>query len=97
MGMILHDWDLQHKKMLIEKAYRALPPGGAFAAIENIIDDERRQNSFGLLMSLNMLIEFGEAFDFTGADFRGWCLEAGFSRCEIIPLAGPTSAAVAYK
>ena len=97
MGMILHDWNLDAKKMLIGKAYQALPPGGAFVAIESIIDDERRQNIFGLLMSLNMLIEFGEAFDFTGADFRQWCLEAGFARCEILPLAGPASAAIAYK
>ena len=97
MGMILHDWNLPVKKMLIEKAYRALPEGGALVAIEHIIDDERRSNSFGLLMSLNMLIEFGEAFDFTGADFRQWCLGAGFSRCEILPLGGPASAAIAYK
>jgi hypothetical protein len=97
MGMILHDWNLENKKMLIGKAYRALPPGGAFVAIENIIDDDRRKNAFGLMMSLNMLIEFGEAFDFTGAQFAEWCKEAGFSRCEIIPLAGPASAAVAYK
>ncbi len=97
MGMILHDWNLADKKMLIAKAYRALPVGGALVAIENIIDDERRQNSFGLLMSVNMLIEFGEAFDFTGAQFAEWCEEAGFSRCEITPLAGPASAAVAYK
>jgi hypothetical protein len=97
MGMILHDWNLEKKKMLIAKAYRALPEGGAFVAIENIIDDARRENAFGLLMSLNMLIEFGDAFDFTGADFTSWCLEAGFKRCEILPLAGPASAAIAYK
>ena len=97
MGMILHDWNLENKKMLISKAYRALPAGGALVAIENIIDDERRKNTFGLMMSLNMLIEFGEAFDFTGAQFTEWCKEAGFSHCEIIHLAGPASAAVAYK
>lgn len=97
MGMVLHDWNLPAKKMLVAKAYRALPEGGAFVAIENIIDDERRHNVVGLLMSLNMLIEFGEAFDFTGADFRSWCLEAGFSRCEILPLAGSASAAIAHK
>ena len=97
MGMILHDWNLEKKKMLIAKAYRALPAGGAFVAIENIIDDERRQNAFSLRMSLNMLIEFGDAFDFTGAQFSEWCHEAGFTRCEVIPLAGPCSAAVAYK
>lgn len=97
MGMILHDWNLERKKMLIEKAYRALPEGGAFIAIENVIDDERRHNAFGLLMSLNMLVEFGDAFDFTGADFACWCRDAGFSRCELLPLAGPASAAIAYK
>jgi hypothetical protein len=88
---------LLQKKFLIGKAYHALPEGGAFIAIENLIDDERRENAFGLLMSLNMLIEFGDAFDYTGADFREWCSEAGFRRFEFIPLAGPTSAAVAYK
>ena len=98
MGMILHDWNLEQKKLLIRKAYEALPPGGAFIVIETLIDDERRENVFGLCMSLNMLIEFGkEAFDYTGADFAGWCKEAGFSRCEVMPLAGPSSAAIAYK
>lgn len=97
MGMILHDWNLEKKMMLIRKAYDALPEGGAFVAIENIIDDARRENAFGLMMSLNMLIEFGEAFDFTGADFDRWCREVGFKRTEVIHLAGPASAAVAYK
>jgi hypothetical protein len=97
MGMVLHDWNLEKKRLLIARAYEALPPGGAFAAIEMLIDDERRENSFGLLMSLNMLIEFGDAFDFTGRDFSGWCAEAGFSRTEVIPLGGPASAAIAYK
>ncbi len=97
MGMILHDWNLPKKMKLIRAAYDALPDGGAFVAIENIIDDDRRKNAFGLMMSLNMLIEFGEAFDFTGADFHGWCSEVGFRRTEVIPLTGSASAAVAYK
>lgn len=97
MGNILHDWNLEHKKLLIRKAYAALPKGGALIAIENLIDDARRENAFGLLMSLNMLIEFGDAFDYTAADFRRWCAEAGFQRFDVIRLAGPTSAAVAYK
>ena len=97
MGMILHDWNLEHKRMLIGKAYDALPDGGAFVVIESLIDDERRTNAFGLLMSLNMLIEFGDAFDYTGADFAGWCRNAGFTHTEVIPLRGPASAAVAYK
>jgi hypothetical protein len=97
MGMILHDWNLEKKLHLIRAAYDALPPGGALMAIENIIDDGRRENVFGLLMSLNMLIEFGEAFDFSGADFRKWCAQVGFKRFEVVPLAGPCSVAIAYK
>ncbi|HVQ25134.1 MAG TPA: methyltransferase [Planctomycetota bacterium] len=97
MGMILHDWNLEKKLHLIRAAHAALPPGGALVAVEALIDDARRSNLFGLLMSLNMLIEFGDAFDYTGADFRGWCREAGFTRFEVIPLVGPSSAAVAYK
>jgi hypothetical protein len=97
MGMILHDWNLEKKKVLIRKVYDALPEGGAFVVIEALIDDARRENAFGLLMSLNMLIEFGDAFDYSGADFADWCREAGFRRFEIIPLTGPSSAAVAYK
>ena len=97
MGMILHDWNLEKKMHLIRSAYDALPEGGAFVVIENLIDDARRQNAFGLMMSLNMLIEFGDAFDFTGADFDRWCREVGFRRTEIVPLDGPASAGVAYK
>jgi O-methyltransferase domain/Dimerisation domain len=97
MGLILHDWNRERKMHLVRAAYDALPDGGAFIAIENIIDDARRENAFGLLISLNMLIEFGDAFDFTGADFTGWCKEAGFKETEVMPLAGPTSAAIAYK
>jgi predicted O-methyltransferase YrrM len=97
MGMILHDWNLDKKKALIRKAYDALPEGGAFVVIEALIDDARRENAFGLLMSLNMLIEFGDAFDYSGSDFGNWCREVGFRRFDVIPLAGPSSAAVAYK
>ena len=74
-----------------------LPPGGAFIAVEALIDNARRENVFGLLMSLNMLIEFGDAFDYSAADFEKWCREVGFKRFEVIHLAGPSSAAIAYK
>jgi SAM-dependent methyltransferase len=97
MGLILHDWNLDRKMHLIRSAYDALPDGGAFIIIENLIDDARRENAFGLMMSLNMLIEFGDAFDFTGSDFAEWCGEAGFQDVEILPLTGPASAGIAFK
>ena len=97
MGMILHDWNLEKKMKLINAAYEALPSGGAFIAVEALIDNSRRENVFGLLMSLNMLIEFGDAFDYSAADFEKWCREVGFKHFEVIHLSGPSSAAIAYK
>ena len=97
MGMILHDWNLEKKMHLIRAAYDALPKGGALVAIEALIDDARRENVQGLLMSLNMLIEFGDAFDYSDEDFRQWCRAVGFTRFEVLHLAGPSSAAIAYK
>lgn len=97
MGMILHDWNLTQKKDLVKKAFDALPPGGALIAIEALIDDARRTNTFGLFISLTMLIELGDAFDFTNVEFVSWCRDAGFSRFEVIPLGGPSGAAIAYK
>jgi hypothetical protein len=97
MGNILHDWDEEKKLMLIKKAYDALPEGGALVAIEGIIDDERKQNVFGMMMSLNMLIETGTGFDYTFADFNRWTKLAGFKSTALLPLMGPSSAAIAYK
>lgn len=97
MGHILHDWDLPTKKMLIAKAFDALPPGGSLIVYESIIDDNRSTNAFGLMMSLNMLIETPGGFDYTGADCSGWMKEAGFSTTYVEHLAGPDSMVVAVK
>lgn len=97
MGHILHDWDLPTKQMLIRKAYDALPPGGSFIVFEALIDDERQRNAFGLLMSLNMLIETRGGFDYTGADCCGWMRAAGFSQTRVEHLCGPDSMVVGVK
>ena len=97
MGNILHGLNENRKLELVKKAYNALPENGVFMTIENVIDNERKQNTFGLLMSLNMLIENGDAFDYTMNDFERWATAAGFKRTELLTLAGPTSAAIAYK
>jgi hypothetical protein len=97
MGHILHDWDLPTKKMLIRKAFDALPDGGAFIVYEAIIDDDRSKNAFGLMMSLNMLIETPGGFDYTGADCSAWMKEAGFTSTRVEHLVGPDSMVVGIK
>jgi hypothetical protein len=97
MGHILHDWSLDEKKMLIRKAYEAVPMGGALIVYESIIDNDRSTNAFGLLMSLNMLIETAEGFDYTGADCEGWMKEIGFKQTRVEHLIGPDSMVVGIK
>jgi hypothetical protein len=97
MGHILHDWDLDRKRMLLDKAYAALPEGGALIVYEALIDDERRENAFGLLMSLNMLIETNGGFDYTGADCQSWMTVAGFRDTYVQHLVGPDSMVVGFK
>ncbi len=97
MGHILHDWDLAQKRILLKKAYDALPNGGALIVYDAIIDDERRENAFGLLMSLNMLIETSGGFDYTGVDCQGWMRAAGFSQARVEHLVGPDSMVIGVK
>ncbi|PYK88087.1 MAG: methyltransferase [Verrucomicrobia bacterium] len=97
MGHILHDWNLEEKKMLLRKAYEALPANGALIVYEALIDDDRRENAFGLLMSLNMLIETPGGFDYTGADCRSWMGETGFRETRVEHLVGADSMVVAIK
>lgn len=97
MGHILHDWNLDEKRMLVKKAYDALNPGGAFVVYDSIIDDDRSKNSFGLLMSLNMLIETPGGFDYTAGQCIGWMKEAGFRDAYVEHLVGPDSMVVGFK
>ncbi|OLL28579.1 methyltransferase [Burkholderia sp. SRS-W-2-2016] len=97
MGHILHDWDLEQKRKLLAKCHAALPPGGCLIVYDAVIDDERRQNAFGLLMSLNMLIETPGGFDYTGAQCCEWMTEAGFTQVRVEPLNGPDSMVIGIR
>jgi len=97
MGHVLHDWDRAQKKALLHKAYDALPVGGSLVVFEAMIDDDRSKNAFGLLMSLNMLIETHGGFDYTGADCVSWMKEIGFKQTRVQHLVGPDSMVVAVK
>jgi precorrin-6B methylase 2 len=97
MGHILHDWNLEQKKSLLEKAYAALPRGGSLIVYEALIDDERRTNTYGLLMSLNMLLETPGGFDFTGSDCSAWMKDVGFAATRVEVLDGADSMIVGVK
>lgn len=97
MGHILHDWNLAEKRQLIGKAWAALPPGGALIVYEAMIDDARKSNAQGLLMSLTMLIETYGGFDYSAADCSGWLREAGFREIRRERLTGAESMVIGIK
>ena len=97
MGHILHDWNLEQKLELLRKCHAALPHGGCLIVYDAVIDDERRKNAFGLLMSLNMLIETPGGFDYTGAQCCSWMKEVGFTEVRVEPLTGPDSMVIGTK
>lgn len=97
MGHILHDWNLEEKKAILRRCYAALPKGGSLIVYEALIDDARRTSAFGLLMSLNMLIETPGGFDYSGADCQGWMREVGFASTRVEWLCGPDGMVVGVK
>ncbi|MGO4329064.1 methyltransferase [Cupriavidus sp. 2TAF22] len=97
MGHILHDWDLEQKLHLLRQCHAALPSGGRLIVYDAMIDDARRQNAFGLLMSLNMLIETPGGFDYTGTQCCDWARQAGFAQARVEPLSGADSMMIATK
>jgi len=96
-GRILHNWDLATKKMLLAKAYTALPKNGAVIVYDILIDDERASDPRGLLSSLNMLLWTSAGFGYTGADCISWMREAGFDDIHVEPLAGGNSMVIGTK
>jgi O-methyltransferase domain/Dimerisation domain len=96
-GRVLHNWDIATKRMLLKKAYDALPAGGALIVYERLIDDKRRVNAAALLASVNMVIMTAGGFDFTGADCIGWMREAGFRDMRVELLTSEYSMVVGTK
>lgn len=97
MGNLLHGSGPQERKQMLDAAYAALPHGGRLLIVEALIDDARKENVFGLLMSLDMQLETPEGRNFTGAEVRQWLKDAGFKHTQIVSLNGPQSLAVGVK
>jgi O-methyltransferase/methyltransferase family protein len=97
MGYFLQFWGLARKTLLLRNAFEALPKGGALIVYDAIIDDERRENAWPLLASLNMLIQSTEGFTYTAADCRGWMREAGFKATLVERLTGIVSMVIGFK
>jgi hypothetical protein len=97
MGYFLQLWGPARKTLLLRNAFEALPKGGALIVYDAIIDDDRRENAWPLLASLNMLIQSPEGSTYTAADCRSWMREAGFKATKAEQLTGIASMVIGFK
>ena len=97
MGHVLTNWNLEEKRLLISKAYAALPPGGALLVYDPLIDEDRSTNAFGLLHSLNMLLVTSGGFAYTGFECSSWMRDAGFHDIRVEELTAAESMVVGIK
>lgn len=97
MGHVLHDWDLDTKRMLISKAYDGLRTGGRLLVYESLIDDERRVNTTGMIMSLNVSLASAGGLGYTGAECTSWMTDAGFRETSVSHLDGPEYMVIGVK
>jgi SAM-dependent methyltransferase len=96
-GHVLHDWGQEEKQRLLEKAFEAVRPGGAVLVYDPMLDEGRRTNVFGLLSSLNMLLETHAGFEYTASQCQDWMRAVGFRDVSSAHLAGPDTVVVGRK
>ncbi|MFH1725420.1 MAG: methyltransferase [Elusimicrobiota bacterium] len=97
MGHLLHGISPDNRVRALSRAFGALPSGGHLLVIEALIDDERRTSAFGLLMSLDMMIETPEGRNFSAAELRTWMGDVGFEHIRHVSLGGPYSMMIGRK
>jgi hypothetical protein len=93
---VLHGWGDDQKKILLRRAYDALPRHGVLIVREISIDEERRQAP-ALLFSLHMLLDTDAGRAFTENELRAWMEDTALRDIRFEPLVGPTGMMVGVK
>jgi SAM-dependent methyltransferase len=96
LGHVLHDWDAQQRKFLVQKAYESVTPGGVLLVYDRMLDraSSRVEN---LVISLDMLLVTDGGSEFTVGELRGHAEAAGFTSVEDRPLGEYDTLVVAHK
>jgi hypothetical protein len=88
LSMIMHDWDEQRDREILDKCFRALPSGGMLMISELLVDDDKTGPLDAALMSLNMLAgTYGR--NYTEAEYRAWLAAAGFAEPRTVRFQAP--------
>ena len=96
VGRILHDWSDEKVRFLLNKIYKALPPGGGLLICEKTLNEERDGPATAYLQSLNMLV-CTEGRERTASEYESLAKEAGFGDFSINRTSRPLDAMLAIK
>ena len=93
---IYHHFDEADCLKLSARVREALKPGGAAVVVDFVPDDAREAAAMPLLFALVMLTHTPKGTTYTGADYRRFLGQNGFTRFDAVPLAGPQTAIFAW-
>ena len=97
LGHVCHGEGAERSRSLIQRAHRALRPGGRILIAELLPDDDRRGPVLPLLFGLHMLVMTDEGGVFTLAEYRDWLSEAGFQDVNTLAVPAPSPLIMATK
>ncbi|HEY3411553.1 MAG TPA: class I SAM-dependent methyltransferase [Armatimonadota bacterium] len=94
----IHHFDVPANDALLRKVHAALAPAGRVVALEFVPNEDRVSPPMPATFSMMMLASTPAGDAYTAGQLTGMYADAGFPRCEVIPLPpSPESAVVGYK
>lgn len=76
---IIHINSAEKNQSLMDKAARALKPGGQVVIQDFIMDKDRTTPPFGTFFALNMLVGTEDGDTYTEAEIKSWLIKSGFT------------------
>ena len=97
LGHILHSEGEERSRLLLNKTFRALKPGGTIAIAEWLVNDARTEPAPSLMFAVQMLVntEKGDTFSFN--EIKSWLEETGFKKVRKLQAPGPSPLILATK
>lgn len=97
ISQVFHSRDEEGCRMLVEKAWRALNPGGMLAVHDFLLDEGKTAPLSAALFAVHMLVMTEGGRTYSGGEISAWMEELGFIRPEVRRVSEETAVVLARK
>jgi len=97
LGHILHSEGEARSRILLNKVFEALAPGGTIVIAEFLVNEDRTGPVGSLFFAANMLVNTDEGDTFSFEEIREWLMEAGFTNPRLLEAPSPSPLILATK